>query len=151
MVLITTTCPFQKKFNIFKQVIQNELSHFPRHLGKLKARRFQIYSTYCKVDYQHCRTVWRLSFRKQLLLFPQNPFYWQALPNSQLKQRDTCTAVCTKDEVEICIGTGALLDIFAYICRPITHHSLHSLMKVAERSSGSLTPLVWTQPKLNWN
>jgi len=33
--LITTTCPFQKKFNIFKQVIQNELSHFPRHLGNI--------------------------------------------------------------------------------------------------------------------
>jgi len=33
--LITTTCPFQKKFNIFKQVIQNEFSPFPRHLGKI--------------------------------------------------------------------------------------------------------------------
>jgi len=82
-----------RKFNIFKQVIQNELSHYPRHLGKIKARRFKIYSTYWKVDYQHCRTVWRLSFRKQLLLFPQNPFWWQTLPNSQLKQKNTCTCV----------------------------------------------------------
>ena len=40
--LITTARPFQKKFNIFKHVIQTDLSHFPRHLGKVKARRFQI-------------------------------------------------------------------------------------------------------------
>jgi len=40
--LIATTRPFQKNFYFFKQVIQNELSHFPRHLGRIKARRFQI-------------------------------------------------------------------------------------------------------------
>jgi len=45
--------------------------------------------------------------------------------------------VCTEDEMEVFIGTGGLVGIFAYILWALTHHSLHSLMKVAERSSGS--------------
>jgi len=44
--LINTARPFQKKFHIFKYVIQTELSNLPRHLEKVKARRFQIFSIY---------------------------------------------------------------------------------------------------------
>ena len=38
--------------------------------------------------------------------------------------KKTHAHVCTEDEVEIFIGTGALLGIFAYICsqRPIIHY-----------------------------
>jgi len=58
--LITTICPFQKKCNIFKHVIQNKLAVviFRVILGKVKVSRFQIFSIYRKVDYQHCQTVW---------------------------------------------------------------------------------------------
>ena len=37
--LITTMCPFQKTFNIFKHVLQNELSHFPSHFGESKSKK----------------------------------------------------------------------------------------------------------------
>ena len=54
----------------------------------------------------------------QLLIFLQNPFWWQTLPNSQLKQK-THAHVWTKKTVYggHFIVAGALLGIFAYICR----------------------------------
>jgi len=72
--LITITHPFQKKFSIFKHVIQNELSHFPRHLRKIKAISVQQYSIYWKVDYQHRRTLWRLFFSKTVAAPSSKPF-----------------------------------------------------------------------------
>jgi len=57
--LITTIRPFQKKYNIFKHAFQNELAVviFRVIFGKIKPR-FQIFSIYRKVDYQHFQTVW---------------------------------------------------------------------------------------------
>jgi len=61
--------PFSEKFNIFKHVIQSKLSHFPRHFGKVKARSFQIYSIYWKVDYQHCWTLATFLFENSCCCF----------------------------------------------------------------------------------
>jgi len=82
-----------------KSLISSNKS-FKTNLVIWEKKSFQIYSTYWKVDYQYCRTVWRLSFRKQLLLFH-----------------------APKMKLENAIGTAALLGIFAYICRqrPIIH------------------------------
>ena len=61
------------------------------------------------------------SLRKQLLLFPHNPFQWQTLPKSQLKQK-THARVDQRCSGNF-VGAAALLGIFAYICRqrPVIH------------------------------
>ena len=89
---------------------------FQRHVGKVKARRFQIYSICCKVYCQHCRSLASFPFENSCCSFLKTLFsnrHYRILNWS----KKTHAHVCTEDEVEIFIGTGALLGIFAYICR----------------------------------
>jgi len=71
--LITTMRPFQKTFNIFKHVLQNELSHFTSHFGESKSKKIPDIFNLLKSWLSTLPNFGDFSFRKQLLLFPQNP------------------------------------------------------------------------------
>ena len=112
--LITTARPFQKKFHIFEDFIKAELDHFPRNLWKVKARRFQICSIYWKVDYQHCRSLAFFFLSKTVAVLSSTEFSTEA--------KDTCTCMYQRCSGNF-IGAGAVLDMYAYICRqrPVIH------------------------------
>jgi len=71
--LITTMRPFQKTFDIFKHVLQNELSRFPSHFGESKSKKIPDIFTLLKRWLSTLPNFGDFSFWKQLLLLPQNP------------------------------------------------------------------------------
>jgi len=65
---------------------------------------------------------WGTFFSKAVAVLSLNPFLVADITEFSTKAKRHAH-VCSKVEVEIFIGTGALLGIFAYICRqqPIIH------------------------------
>jgi len=113
-------------FNIFKQVIQNEHTHFPRRLGKIKARRLQIYIQLIeKLVINIVEQFGDFLIENSCCSFLKTLFsdrHYRILNWS----KKTRAHVCTEDEEEIFIGTGGLLDIVAYICRQrLIIHCIH--------------------------
>ena len=94
---------------------QTNFAIFRVILGKVKARRSQIYSIYWKIDYQHCRTLATFLFENSCCCFLKTLFETD-ITEFSTEPKDSCTCVdqgCSGNF----ISTGALLGIFAYICR----------------------------------
>ena len=85
--------PFSESFIFSKHVIQTELCDFPRHLGKVKARRFQIYSIYWKVDYINIAAVWRLFSSKTVAALSSKPFSVTDITEFSTEAKDTCICI----------------------------------------------------------
>jgi len=85
-----------------KHVIQAKSVIFQVIFEKVKARWFQIYSLYWKVDYQHCRTVWRLFlFENSWCCFPKSFLVTDIAEFSTEAKHMHYVHVWTKDVSEI--------------------------------------------------